>query len=133
MDETFLPSENFKKDLREWDRINGLIKEYETNLKELRKEKKKFQENTVSYMANNEIDACNLEDGKIILKKSRTKISVTTKAALPEKIKQFFMVRRNMDENIARQNADEIVNFIHSNPEYKESMTLVRTKKRNLN
>ena len=123
--------QNFKKDLMEWDRINNLIKEYETNLKELRKEKKKFQENTVNYMAENEIDYANLPDGKITLKTSRTKISVTTKTALPDKIKNFFIQERNLDETIAKMNADAIVDFIYKNADYKETKTLIRSRKRN--
>lgn len=126
------PHEEFKNDIQEWNRVDALIKQFEGNLKQLRQEKKAIQEVTVKYMAENDIDACNLGDGKVILKKSKSKISQTTKTALPEKVCLYFKQEENMDENIAKMRTERLVNFIYSNPEYKESLTLTRTKKRNM-
>lgn len=123
-------STDFKNNVKEWDKLNTLIKQYEDNLKELRQQKKKIQEVTICYMREHEIDICNLGDGKLACKKSKVKINNTTKKALPEKIRDYFMEKENMDENIANMRAEAIVEYIYSKAEYKENYTLSRTKKR---
>jgi hypothetical protein len=128
---SFQPSPQFVNDLKEWDKVNSLIKQYEGNLKDLRQEKKKLQDSTIVYMTENELDVCNLQDGKIHLKKNRRKVSVMTKKSLPEKIAEFFVEKRNMDPNMAQKHAEEIVEFVDSKATYVESSSLTRTKKRN--
>jgi hypothetical protein len=128
---SFQPSPQFVNDLKEWDKVNSLIKQYEGNLKDLRQEKKKLQDSTIVYMTENELDVCNLQDGKIHLKKNRRKVSVMTKKSLPEKIADFFVEKRNMDPNMAQKHAEEIVEFVDSKATYVESSSLTRTKKRN--
>ena len=124
-------SPQFVKDIKEWDKVNSLIKQYEGNLKELRQEKKKLQESTIVYMTENELDICNLQDGKIHLKKSRRKVSAMTKKSLPIKIADFFIEKRSMDPNMAKKHAEEIVEFVDSQATYVDSSSLTRTKKRN--
>lgn len=128
---SFQPSPQFVNDIQEWDRIHALIKQYEENLKELRKEKKKLQEATVSYMDTNELDVVNVGNGKIKYKKSRRKVSCLTKKALPDKIADFFIEKRNMDPMMAKRHATEIVEFVDSKSTYVETQTLTRTKNRN--
>ncbi len=41
------------------------------------------------------------------------------------------MNEEHIDENIAEMKTEKIVNYIHSDPEYKESFTLTRSKTRN--
>ena len=122
--------ENFKNDIRQWDEINNEIKEVEEGLKKLRVKKKEFQERSIIFMKQQEIDACNLGDGKAILKKSKSKVSCTTKSAIHEKIKSYFIKSENMDENIAENRTTKIIDFIYSDPEYKESFILSRTYKK---
>lgn len=123
-------SEEFKKDVHEWDRITNLIRQYEENLKILREEKKKIQDVAIDYMLNNDIDILNLEDGKIICKKSKVKVGTLTKKTLPEKIKEFFIIKERIDPGIAQMKANVISEYIESLSEYKESYTLTRTKKK---
>jgi chaperonin cofactor prefoldin len=123
--------ENFKVDIQEWDRLNNQIKEFEVNLKRLRDAKKELQEINVKHMVEHEIDVCNLGNGKVILKKTKSKVSVTTKENLPKKIKLYYMNEEHVDETIAEMKAEKLVDFIHSDPEYKESYTLTRSKTRN--
>lgn len=122
-------SEEFKNDVREWDRINNLIRQYEENLKSLREEKKKIQESAIEYMRNNEIDILNMEDGKIICKKSKVKVNSLTKKNLIDKLREFFIVKERFDPGIAQMKADLISEYIDTLSEYKESYTLSRTKK----
>ena len=49
-------------------------------------------------MKTHKLDVCNMPDGKICLKTSRTKIPVKKKS-IPEKITDFFM----QDEKISRR------------------------------
>jgi|694.fasta_scaffold01457_13 hypothetical protein len=122
-------SEEFKNDVHEWDRINNLIRQYEENLKSLREEKKKIQESAIEYMRNNEIDILNMEDGKIICKKSKVKVNSLTKKNLIDKLREFFIVKERFDPGIAQMKANLISEYIDTLSEYKESYTLSRTKK----
>jgi hypothetical protein len=122
-------SEEFKNDVHEWDRINNLIRQYEENLKSLREEKKKIQDSAIEYMRNNEIDIINMEDGKIICKKSKVKVNSLTKKNLTDKLREFFIVKERFDPGIAQMKADVISEYIDTLSEYKESYTLSRTKK----
>lgn len=122
-------SEEFKNDVHEWDRINNLIRQYEENLKSLREEKKKIQDSAIEYMRNNEIDIINMEDGKIICKKSKVKVNSLTKKNLTDKLREFFIVKERFDPGIAQMKANFISEYIDTLSEYKESYTLSRTKK----
>lgn len=122
-------SDEFKNDVHEWDRINNLIRQYEENLKSLREEKKKIQDSAIEYMRNNEIDILNMEDGKIICKKSKVKVNSLTKKNLIDKLREFFIVKERFDPGIAQMKANVISEYIDTLSEYKESYTLSRTKK----
>jgi hypothetical protein len=80
-------------------------------------------------MRNNEIDIINMEDGKIICKKSKVKVNSLTKKNLTDKLREFFIVKERFDPGIAQMKADVISEYIDTLSEYKESYTLSRTKK----
>jgi len=125
--------ENFKKDINEWERINNLIKQYEINLKTLRQEKKTIQDVAIKYMVDNEIDNCNMGDGKIMCKQSVSKVSRTTKSSFPEYMKMYFVEEEHMDENIANMRVQRIVKYLFDDAEKKQNGYLLsRTRKRNI-
>ena len=69
------PHGEFKIEIKEWDSITNQIKEVEAHLKVLKKRKKDLQKKNIEHMKTHKLDVCNMPDGKICLKTSRTKDS----------------------------------------------------------
>lgn len=120
--------ENFSKDIHKWNELDELIKKYEENIKELKKEKKKLQEHIIPYMKNEEIDICTFDDNnKVHLKTSKTKVNFMTKKALPSKLKNYFMNVENLDDTISNLKVQNIMKFLDENVEYNEKFTLTKS------
>jgi len=124
--------EEFIDNIKEWDRIDDLIRQFETNLKELRAEKKKIQQSIIPVMQIKDIDICNMKDGKIHLKTSRKKVNYLTKKSLPDKLKEYYVKIENIDENISNMKVQAIMDYMDTTCEYTESQTLSKIKSRKL-
>ena len=87
------------------------IKNLQRQLKECKLEKKQLTDNLLDIMKTNEIDCFDINDGKLLLHKTKTKGSINKKILL-ESLEKYF-------EKVQNINTEEISEFILNNREIK--------------
>ena len=125
--------DNFKLEIKQFDLIDKQIKEINTQIKPLQdklkllKGKKKELETTCcSYMNQNEIGECKLQDGALIFKETKNVVPLT-KNAIKDNIIKFCQTEMKSDEFKKKsdtEKAEAIFSFIYENREYKDNMVL---------
>ena len=128
------PVDHFKCDVRQFDDIDSQIKTIREQIKpltarvkELMTKRKELQTGICSFMAENEIDACNLPSGKLEYKETKA-VKPITKAYILEKLEDFF--EKNYSDEFKKMNPEEkagiIHAFIYTDREYTPNTTLRR-------
>ena len=74
--------EDLIKSVKGWLNIDEEIKEMQKLIREKKKEKKKFTENLVNIMKENEIDCFDITDGKLLYTKNKVKQALSKKHLL---------------------------------------------------
>ena len=104
--------------IKQWISQDDEIKNLQKKLKECKIEKKQLTENLLEIMKNNEIECFDINDGKLLLHKSKTKCALNKKT-LMESLEKYFERMPNID-------TDEVSNFILDNREIKITENIKR-------
>jgi hypothetical protein len=105
------------ENIREWIAINNKILELQNHLKKLKEEKKKFSSNLIKIMEANEIDEFNMNNNKLVHKKTKSKASIN---------KNYLLnILGNYFENNPEIDNEDLSKFILDNRPIKENSSLV--------
>jgi hypothetical protein len=108
--------------IKEWIETDDKVKELQAILKEYKTKKKTLTMNLLSIMKTNEIDCFDINSGKIIYCKHKTKASLTKKT-LVETLEKFFKEKSTSNSTI---DANSISDFILQNRETKVNENIKR-------
>ena len=103
--------------IREWIQIDNEMRALQKELKGRREKKKELSETLVKVMKSNEIDCFDINDGKLIYAKTKTKTPLSKKHLLSSLL-IFFK-----DD---KERADDISKFIMDSREEKEKESIRR-------
>ena len=110
-------------------RIEDNLDELTTSAKQLRTMKKEYRENIMQYMEDHHLESLNLPDGGCFtLKIVKSKINPLTKTRLPDNLVRYFQEKENMKLSLANSKAIDVLNFIDSSAEMKETKSLRKIK-----
>ena len=107
--------------IKNWLGIDDEIKKLQKNIKNLRTQKKLFTQNLVTIMKNNDIDAFDINDGKLLYMKTRIRTPISKKHLI-ESISKYF---KNDEERI-----QELCDFILNTREIKTKENIKRKIKK---
>lgn len=125
--------EEFKKDVKELARIEDMITEYNTLIRELKKKKDQLRKKTITHMVQFQLDVAKMKtDGsdRFNLVKANSKISPTTKKRLPIKLSDYFQKEEKMNEKESMEKAKKIVDWIFKNADTTVRHSLRRYRKK---
>ncbi len=91
--------------IRNWIQIDNEISEMQKKIKGFREEKKQLTESLVNVMKNNEIDCFDINDGKLIYSKTKTKKAINKKTLL-DALNKYF----KEDSELAQEVSQHILN-----------------------
>lgn len=103
--------EELVKTIKDWINIDDEIQKLQKQLKEFKLEKKELSENLLEIMKDNEIDCFDINNGKLLMHKTKTKCPLNKKA-LMDSLEKYFERMPNIDTN-------DVSNFILENREIK--------------
>ena len=66
--------------IKEWVSLNNQINEIQKTMKELKNKKKQLSTTLINVMENNEIDRFDINDGKLVYKKTKVKAAISSRA-----------------------------------------------------
>ena len=127
--------EVFKTEVREFDDIDSQIKTIREKIKplnnkirELTTAKNKLKTDICDFMGKNEIDSCNMNNGKLQLKDKKA-VKPISKGDIYDSMTSFFT--KKFTEEFKALDPSEKAKLLHSyiyeeNREYSESQTLLR-------
>lgn len=98
--------EAFKDHVREYCELDNMIKESTKELKVIKSKHADLKRKVLHFMASQNLDTCNVSDGKINRKRTKT-VGGFNKGDLKNKISEYF------------QNEDNIKEFMELNPDEK--------------
>jgi len=110
--------------IKEWIETDDKVKELQVILKDYKTKKKTLTMKLLSIMKTNEIDCFDINSGKIIYCKHKTKASLTKKT-LVETLEKFFKEKSTSNSNIDID-ANSISDFILQNRETKVNENIKR-------
>lgn len=82
--------------IKDWIDIDDKLKIIQNSMKELKLQKKNLTTNLLSIMKENEIDCFDINSGKIVYCKSKTKAPINKKTLL-ETLEKYFEDRNDVD------------------------------------
>lgn len=91
--------------IRSWIQMDNEIMELQKRIKIYREEKKKLTESLVDVMKTNEIDCFDINDGKLIYSKTKTKKAISKKTLL-DSLNKYF----KEDNELAKEISEHILN-----------------------
>ena len=91
--------------IRSWIQMDNEIMELQKRIKTYREEKKKLTESLVDVMKTNEIDCFDINDGKLIYSKTKTKKAISKKTLL-DSLNKYF----KEDNELAKEISEHILN-----------------------
>tara|TARA_Y100001980_G_C14493820_1_gene270540 strand:+ start:698 stop:1045 length:348 start_codon:yes stop_codon:yes gene_type:complete len=104
--------------IKAWVYHDDKIKNLQQELKKCKLEKKELTNNLLNIMKTNEVDCFDINDGKLLLHKTKSKSSLNKKILL-ESLEKYF-------EKIPNVNTEEISDFILNNREIKITESIKR-------
>lgn len=110
--------EELVNNIKQWISQDDEIKDLQKRLKECKLEKKHLTDNLLEIMKNNEIDCFDINDGKLLLHKTKTKSAINKKTLL-QSLEKYFERMPNID-------TDDVSNFILDNRETKITENIKR-------
>jgi hypothetical protein len=108
--------------IKEWIENDDKVKELQTIIKEYKNKKKNLTLSLLSIMKNNEIDCFDINSGKIVYCKNKTKASLNKKTLI-ETLEKFFKEENNSNINI---DVNIISEYILNNREVKVNQNIKR-------
>lgn len=87
--------------IKDWIEIDDKLKIIQNSMKELKLQKKNLTTNLLSIMKENEIDCFDINSGKIVYCKSKTKAPINKKTLL-ETLEKYFEDRNDVDVTAVR-------------------------------
>ena len=127
----------FRTEVKSYDSLETEIKELtdkikplNLKLKELKSKKSELQGNICEYMAQNDIDTCNLKSGRLVYKESKA-VKPVTQADVKDSIIKFFTqeIDDSFKELSSAEQAQTVIDFIYEkNRESSTKSTLRRAK-----
>ena len=87
--------------IKEWVEIDDKIKDIQNQFKQMKNQKKILTQSLLSIMKENEIDCFDINSGKIIYCKNKTKVSLNKKTLL-ENLEKYFHGNDTIDVNAVR-------------------------------
>jgi len=108
--------------IKEWIDNDEKVKELQTIIKEYKNKKKNLTTTLLSIMKTNEIDCFDINSGKIVYCKNKTKASLNKKTLI-ETLEKFFKEKNNLNINI---DVNDISDFILNNREIKINENIKR-------
>ena len=108
--------------IKEWIDNDEKVKELQTIIKEYKNKKKNLTTTLLSIMKTNEIDCFDINSGKIVYCKNKTKASLNKKTLI-ETLEKFFKEKNNLNINI---DVNVISDFILNNREIKVNENIKR-------
>jgi hypothetical protein len=108
--------------IKEWIENDDKVKELQTIIKEYKNKKKNLTLSLLSIMKNNEIDCFDINSGKIVYCKNKTKASLNKKTLI-ETLEKFFKEENNSNINI---DVNIISEYILNNREVKVNENIKR-------
>jgi predicted neutral ceramidase superfamily lipid hydrolase len=91
--------------IRSWIQIDNEISDLQKKIKSNREEKKKLTESLVNVMKTNEIDCFDINDGKLIYSKTKSKKAINKKTLL-DALNIYF----KQDKELAKEVSEHILN-----------------------
>ena len=129
--------EFFRAEVKSFDSLDSEIKELTDQIKplnqklrDLKSKKSELQGNICEYMAQNEIDTCNLKSGRLVYKESKT-VKPVTQSDVKESIVKFYTqeIEESFKKLSVSEQAQTLIDFIYDkNRESTTKSTLRRTK-----
>ena len=119
-DETKRITQEFQEMVVNWVKIDDKIRELNARVKDLKDEKKEYEEFVLEYMQKIEHNVINISDGKLRLNKS------TTKAPLKEET----ITQSLLDVTKDKHKAEQLTKYIFENRPTQTRVNLKRTKMR---
>ena len=104
--------------IKEWIQVDNQMKETQKKMRELRQDKKELSDILIDIMRNNEIDEFDVNDGKLMYKKSKVKTGISKKHLL-ETLHEYF--KDNPEQGV------EVSNFILENRQEKVKESIKRS------
>ena len=108
--------------IKEWIENDEKVKELQTAIKEHKNKKKNLTVTLLSIMKNNEIDCFDINSGKIVYCKSKTKATLNKKTLI-DSLEKFFKEKNNLNINI---DVNIISDYILNNREIKVNENIKR-------
>ena len=108
--------------IKEWIDNDEKVKEMQTIIKEYKTKKKTLTQMLLNIMKNNEIDCFDINSGKIVYCKSKTKASLNKKTLL-DSLEKFFKEKTDLKIDI---DINSISDYILNNREIKVNENIKR-------
>ena len=93
--------ENLVNIIKEWIEIDDKLKEIKNSMKDLKDKKKILTQSLLEIMKQNEIDCFDINSGRIVYCKSKTKAGLNKKNLL-ETLEKYFEGREDIDVTAVR-------------------------------
>jgi hypothetical protein len=106
-----------KSTIKEWLLINNKLKDLEKHAKELKNKKKTISETLIKIMENNDIDCFDINNGKIIHRKTKIKGTIN-KDYLLKMLNEYFQDNLEIDTL-------DVGSFILNNRPIKENSSII--------
>jgi hypothetical protein len=108
--------------IKEWIENDEKVKEMQAIIKEYKNKKKKLTVTLLNIMKTNEIDCFDINSGKIVYCKSKTKVSLNKKTLI-DSLEKFFKEKNNLNIDI---DVNSISEYILNNREIKINENIKR-------
>jgi hypothetical protein len=108
--------------IKEWIENDEKVKEMQAIIKEYKNKKKNLTVTLLNIMKTNEIDCFDINSGKIVYCKSKTKVSLNKKTLI-DSLEKFFKEKNNLNIDI---DVNSISEYILNNREIKINENIKR-------
>jgi hypothetical protein len=108
--------------IKEWIENDEKVKEMQAIIKEYKNKKKNLTVTLLNIMKTNEIDCFDINSGKIVYCKSKTKVSLNKKTLI-DSLEKFFKEKNNLNIDI---DVNTISDYILNNREIKVNENIKR-------
>jgi hypothetical protein len=108
--------------IKEWIENDEKVKEMQAIIKEYKNKKKNLTVTLLNIMKTNEIDCFDINSGKIVYCKSKTKVSLNKKTLI-DSLEKFFKEKNNLNIDI---DVNSISEYILNNREIKVNENIKR-------
>ena len=124
-------TDHFRKLVKSLLTLENELDEISSKAKELRNLKKEYREQVMLYMLNHHLENLNLPDGGTFsLATARSKLNPLTKLRIPDYLTRYFVEKENVRAETAIKKTADILSYIDSIANYKETKSLRRNKKK---